>query len=144
MPSTCDTVGRVDVQHKPARPVILLVEDEEAVRNVLTRFLRAKGWEVVTAADAREAESIWRVRRDEIALLVTDLMLPNGISGQKLGSLLQEQKPNLEVILTSGYSSELAELAPRSNGRAQFLPKPYRPDELLRRVHHALASASIS
>ena len=121
---------------------ILLVEDDASVRQVLERWLRLKGFEVLSAANARAAQQIWREHSARISVLVTDVALPDGISGRELGCLLQGEKAELNVILTSGYNTDYAELEPVVTRRTQFLAKPYQPAELLAMVRAALNSAA--
>lgn len=120
---------------------ILLVEDESAVRSVLTRFLCAKGYTVIGAENALVAEPLWREHRERIILLITDVMLPNGVSGCQLAGMLQAENPKLHVILTSGYNNEFAEFAAGVASHTQFIPKPYSPDQLLGMVEGVFASA---
>lgn len=133
MQSTCDIAGFAAPKVACASPrgAVLLVEDEVSVRDVLSRFLSAKGYNVLTAENGRAAESVWRMHRHDIDVVVTDVMLPGGMSGCRLATLLQGQKPGLEVILTTGYDSEFAEFAAGATAHTRFLAKPYRPDEML-------------
>jgi two-component system, cell cycle sensor histidine kinase and response regulator CckA len=101
---------------KPADPgpvrggteTILLVEDEQSLRALTRRFLENRAYTVIEASSGREALAIWPEHRDEIDLLMTDLVMPEGISGRELAERLRVDKPSLKVILTSGYSPDVA------------------------------------
>jgi DNA-binding NtrC family response regulator len=144
VPSTCETAAFATLADESAPRAILLVEDEAAVRNVLTRFLSAKGFQVFSAEDARSAESAWHRHRHEIGVVVADILLPGGISGSRLATLLQGERPDLEVILTSGYATEHGEFVAEANAHMDFLPKPYHPDDLIELIRGALSSPSLS
>lgn len=104
---------------------VLLVEDEPAVRSVMKLLLTRCGCQVVEAADARRGYEIWSKYKDEIDLLVTDIVMPGGVSGHDLARQILSERPELKVIYCSGYSADLfkekSELVPGQN----FLQKPY-------------------
>src|SRR5579863_1476285 len=83
---------------------ILLVEDNASLRSTTRRLLGTFGYQVVEAASGREALEIWKNQEATIDLLVTDLVMPNGITGRYLADELRKQKPRLKTIFVSGYS----------------------------------------
>jgi CheY-like chemotaxis protein len=117
---------------------ILLVEDEPAVRSLTRTILERRGYKVLEAANGVEGFSVWQEHRGAVSLLLTDLVMPAGVSGQKLARQIQAEKPDLKVIFTSGYSPEIAgrELELRSG--ENFLQKPCSPDQLLETVRRCL------
>jgi len=117
---------------------ILLVEDEPAVRSLTRTILERRGYQVLEAANGVEGFSVWQEHRGAVSLLLTDLVMPAGVSGQKLARQIQAEKPGLKVIFTSGYSPEIAgrELELRSG--ENFLQKPCSPDQLLETVRRCL------
>ncbi len=117
---------------------ILLVEDEPAVRSLTRTILERRGYHVLEAATGVEALAIWRQRRADVALLVTDLVMPGGISGQQLAQQLQADKPRLEVIFISGYSAEVAGKEIQLRGGENFIQKPFAPGLLLETVRRCL------
>ncbi len=131
----------VEVPELPARgrgETILLVEDEPAVREVGIVTLRRYGYRVLTAASGREAVDIWAAHEAEISLLLTDLIMPGGVSGLQLARRLLAEKPDLRVVYTSGYSAETAgKELPLKDG-INYLAKPYDLDQLFRTVRNAL------
>ncbi len=120
---------------------ILLVEDEPALRGLVGNLLERAGYRVFSAANGPQALAQWRAHPKEVDLLLTDLVMPDGMSGFDLGALLTHDDPRLRVVYTSGYSPEIAgrgqELIPGVN----FLAKPFVADGLLEIVRAALDRA---
>lgn len=116
--------------------LILVVEDDASVRELARATLERGGYRVLEAADANNALQVWRGATTQIGVLITDMVLPNGIGGGKLAQLLRERDPQLQVICISGYGSETLKeempdtLAPGVN----FLSKPFDPNALLKAV----------
>jgi CheY-like chemotaxis protein len=104
---------------------ILLVEDEHQVRNTLAAALRRLGYRVLEAPHAVAALPVWAERQQEIQLLLTDMVMPEGMNGLQLTRRLRSDRPDLPVILCSGYSQETANLAEASLHEVTFLPKPF-------------------
>jgi two-component system cell cycle sensor histidine kinase/response regulator CckA len=119
---------------------ILVVEDEEMLREFVSEALGTLGYHVLSAANGRDALNVWAEHRDEIALLLTDVVMPESISGRQLAHTLIQDKPNLKVIFTSGYSSELFESEFEREKEHVFLAKPYLPDRLAQTVAMHLQS----
>ena len=119
---------------------ILVVEDEFALRELVRSLLEHFGYRVIEAAHGKEALKIWHERRTEIDLLLTDMMMPEGLSGWDLAELIHKEKPDLKVIYTSGYSVDL--FGPNHSLRegVNFLPKPYHPRTLAKAVRECLDS----
>lgn len=109
---------------------ILVVEDEPALRRMLSRTLRRHGYRVYEAEHGPEAVEIWRERADEIELMVTDMVMPGGINGRDLAKKFQTDRPSLKVIYTSGYSPELLVEGNGLPEDACFIAKPYAIAEL--------------
>ena len=127
-----------------AGEVVLLVEDEPVVRKMARTTLESGGYAVIEAGDGREALNIWDQRSHDIDLVVTDMVMPNGVSGGALARTLQSRTPDLHVICTSGYTPEYIERDLPSNERITFLSKPYLPKRLLEVVRHCLDQESAS
>jgi PAS domain S-box-containing protein len=117
---------------------ILLVEDEERVRDVVKTILQEHDYGPIAVANSQQAFDACRDRGQEIRLLLTDVVMPDSLSGTELAARLQAENPELRVILCSGYSEAniVAEMA--TLRRALFLQKPYRPQELLKAVRRML------
>jgi DNA-binding NtrC family response regulator len=117
---------------------ILLVEDETSLNRLVTRLLTLHGYRVIEADSGRRALSLWKLHRQEIDLLLTDVVLPQGLGGRELGERLQMDKPALKVIYTSGYDFGSSDEERCLGTETNFLAKPYRPEQLLASVRTAL------
>ncbi len=129
----------------PLAPVqsrtILLAEDEEMVRELARVTLQRAGYRVFEANDGHAALKLWTKHRNEIDLLLTDMVMPNGMTGCELSQRLLADQPNLPVIYSSGYSIELTAPGFNENERLVFLPKPYLTGQLLTVVDRCLSKA---
>src|SRR5262249_7801534 len=76
---------------------ILLVEDEQALREVIREILEVKGYQVICAATGVQALKIWDERKAEIDLLLTDMMMPEGVSGRELTERVLQDRPEIKV-----------------------------------------------
>ena len=94
-------------------------------------MLRKYGYRVLSAGDGVEAIEIWRDHKDEIALLLTDLVMPNNINGRELAEKLCAERPTLKVIFTSGYSADIVGRDFKLKPELNFLQKPYIRKRLL-------------
>lgn len=112
------------------KETILVVEDEELVREFVASFLCECGYKVRLARDGVEALEVWKKYASEIDLLLTDVVMPQKISGIELADKLRKDKPHLRVLFSSGYSLELMEEHFRTRTDFNFLPKPYAPTKL--------------
>ena len=99
------------------------------------------GYRVFEANDGHEALKLWTKHRNEIDLLLTDMVMPNGMTGCELSQRLLVDQPNLPVIYSSGYSIELTAPGFNENERLVFLPKPYLTGQLLTVVDRCLSKA---
>jgi len=117
---------------------ILLVEDETALRLLVQRVLERHGYHIYAAASGIQALEIWRAHRSDIDIVVSDMVMPEGMNGRELGEHLRMENPDLKIIYCSGYTDEmLGEDSPlRNNGN--FLEKPFNPEVLLQRVRECL------
>ncbi len=117
---------------------ILVVEDEPPLRDLVTDILTLYGYRVIAASSGVEALSAWEQHRDEIDLLLTDMVMPEGVSGRELGERLLKQKPTLKIVYTSGYSPGLSGKDFALLEGHNFLPKPYAPTRLAEVVRECL------
>ncbi len=121
---------------------ILVVEDEGSVRLLVARLLRRYGYTVYEAESGTGALEVWRRHGDEIDLLLTDMVMPDGLTGYELAKRLCGEKPDLKVLLTSGYSADLASRHQSWSDEYGFLQKPYDPPRLASALRQALDRAS--
>ena len=106
------------------RGTLLLVEDEEIVRRPIGMYLRKLGYRVIEAANGNQAFNLWREHRDEIDLLYSDMVMPEGVTGLELAEKLRGEKPGLKIIISSGYSTEISMQGVPANAGYIYLPKP--------------------
>jgi len=117
---------------------ILLVEDEDPVRSLARAVLEQKGYHIIEADSGPTALKLWQQHRDTIDLLLTDMVMPGGVSGQELAKRLLSEKPRLKVIYNSGYTDEmLGENSPLRDN-PNFMEKPFGPHKLLQQVRDCL------
>jgi PAS domain S-box-containing protein len=119
---------------------LLLVEDDYLVRMITRRVLETFNYKVHEATCAREALAVWGRHGEEIALLLTDIVMPEGVTGWDLAEQLRLQRPGLKVIFLSGYSAEVVEkntASPQKTVR-HFLHKPCPAHVLVRTVRQCL------
>jgi len=121
---------------------IFLVEDEPALCVMTAKILRSYGYQVITAASGVEALKLWPAHAAKIELLLTDMVMPDGVSGGELAKELQGLKASLKVIYSSGYSHELVGRDATLSEGLNFLPKPYTPEKLARLVRKCLDATS--
>jgi CheY-like chemotaxis protein len=117
---------------------ILLVEDESALREVIREILEVKGYRVISAATGAQALKVWEERKGEIDLLLTDMMMPEGVSGRELAERVLRDRPDVKVICSSGYSLDVVSPDFTSKKGTEFLQKPYSPETLARTVRECL------
>lgn len=117
---------------------ILLVEDEAAVREFTTAVLQRYGYRVLQASNGTDALEVWKWHGSRIALLLTDLVLEDHMTGLDLAKKLRAAKPGLGVICTSGYGREIMARSGALPGGCHFLQKPCRPQALAGAVRAVL------
>ena len=120
------------------RETILVAEDEEALREMVSEVLTVQGYKVFAATSGRHALEVWDRANEPIDLLLTDMVMPEGIMGAELAERLRAQSPGLKVIYTSGYSPGLAGKDVSLMEGRNFLPKPYSIGKLAKSVRECL------
>lgn len=121
--------------------VIFVVEDEPTLRALVRRVLERGGYEVVEASSGVAALELWKQKKMPVDLLLTDMVMPDGISGRQLAEQLKLENPNLKIIYTTGYSPELMGKDVALQEGVNFLQKPYPPQKLVQTVRNGLASS---
>lgn len=121
------------------RQVVLLVEDEPFVREATCCILQSAGFDVLPAADAREALQVYEDHGGRIDVLMSDLVLP-GPSGRQLGQDLRRTSPQIPILLTSGYLEPGCDVE-ALEAHTYYLPKPYSRAELVEKMEQILGEA---
>jgi CheY-like chemotaxis protein len=124
----------------PVKKTIFVVEDEPTLRALVRKVLERGGYEVIESSSGLAALELWSSTNPHIDLLLTDMVMPDGISGMQLAEKLKAQNPGLKVIFTTGYSAELMGKDLQIKEGVNFLQKPYPPQKLLQTVRNGLAS----
>src|SRR4029077_865902 len=140
LPRTLDPVVETSVEasHPPAGSErVLVVEDNDEVRHAVVDMLTGWGYRVVAAENPDVAAAI--LERDAgFDLLFTDVVMPGSISAIELAALAQRRRPEIAVLLTSGYARDLIPMEDRPD--YPMIAKPYRGEELMAKLRGVLAS----
>ena len=120
------------------KETILLVEDELPVRAALRIALSRLGYRVLEATTGAAALAVWKQHPGEIHLLLTDLVMPGGMTGKAVAEQLLQQNPKLKVIYASGYSVEVAGKDLLLEDGVNFLAKPFQTDKLAQTIRKRL------
>jgi PAS domain S-box-containing protein len=128
-----DVTHAAELRH--GSETVLVAEDEAAVRESVRRILERAGYTVIEARHGADALLLWRERRDEIALVLTDLVMPE-MRGSELAAALRETAPETRIVYMSGYASDSARATMSPDD--VLLAKPFDADTLLRIVRDAL------
>jgi CheY-like chemotaxis protein len=139
-PAPAAVAPQAQAEFRGGTETILLVEDDSAVRLITRHVLETYNYKVHEATCAREALTVWGRLSAEIALLLTDIVLPEGLSGRDLAEQLRAQRPGLKVIFMSGYSGEVVgkDTAFFHRLKSRFLHKPFSTSVLVQTVRQCL------
>ena len=133
---TVDNPPRTEV--RGGRETVLVVEDEPTLRALVCAVLRKHGYLVLEAGSGPAALPVWALHHRKIDLLLTDMVMPEGMTGRELAEKLKREKPGLKVLYTSGYSADmLGREMPLVHG-LNFLQKPFPPSLLALTVRQCL------
>ena len=116
---------------KNSPPTILLVEDEQPLRNLIKRILEQSGYHVFSAGSVTEAKELFHQNSEKINLILSDIVLPDG-RGNVLAEQLHAFQPNLRILLMSGYTQ--SNVLKHLKMNATFLPKPFHPNQLIEAI----------
>jgi PAS domain S-box-containing protein len=118
---------------------VLIVEDDPFVRSYAVMSLQTLGYQVIPAVDGREALQKLQTGM-HVDLLFTDIVMPGGVNGWELAGLARKTRPELRVLLTSGYALETLVASGHLHDGSMILSKPYRKAELAKRLREALSA----
>ncbi len=120
---------------------VLLVEDEEMLRELLAGLLASQGYEVLTAEDGQAGLEIYAAKFDSIALVLSDMGLPK-LGGWEMFQKMKEINPSVKAILASGYFDPNVKMDLLKAGAKDFIQKPYIPDQILKRIREVIDEES--
>jgi two-component system, cell cycle sensor histidine kinase and response regulator CckA len=120
---------------------ILLVEDEPTLRELYRVILLQSGYQVLEAASGSQALALWDQSNGQIDLLLTDIVMQDGLDGIRLADELAARKPGLKIVYTSGSPAYQDGNGLKMRAGSLFLQKPFLPEQLIQIVQESLSSA---
>src|SRR5271170_1066702 len=136
-PSEAIGATPVDLAAVGGTETVLLVEDEDSVRQLVRETLESRGYRVLEAANAHAALDLAAAHSDPIHLVITDVVMP-GLSGHELVQQLQPARPTLKVLYLSGYAQDAFPSTAAADSQKTFLQKPFTLQNLTRKVREIL------
>lgn len=134
------TISKEKIRYEaemPGSETILLVEDEESVRELTVKILEMNGYSVIEAEDGVEAFEIYKSGLYKIDLLITDVVMPR-MSGRELTEKIKQLDPDIRVLFSSGYSDDRDMMRDADSKTIDFINKPFTSDELSRKIRYLL------
>ncbi|MBS0663611.1 MAG: response regulator [Verrucomicrobia bacterium] len=131
------SAGAADELPRGREEMILIADDESSVREITKSTLEAFGYQVLAADDGTQAIGLYAINQDKVALVITDMMMPN-MDGAALAVALHRLNPKLPIIATSGVTWDSTKTSAAAAGISQVLAKPYTAETLLRKVRTVL------
>lgn len=126
---------------KGGQETILLVEDEKELLELMREVLQQYHYRILTASSGTEALLVWEEHNGRIDLLITDMIMPGGMTGDELAAELKRRKPGLKIIYASGYTSAFVGRDFGQNA-ITFLAKPYQPLRVAQLIRETLDAPS--
>ena len=117
------------------RQVVLVVDDEPAIRDLCTAILERSGYSVLVAKNGRDGLNVYREKEDEVAVVVSDLMMAAG-DGAEMARDILELNPKARIVLMTGHGMA-AGISEDLRSACILLDKPFRPDQLASTVERA-------
>jgi len=139
-PASDSAEGDAGLANRSGSETVLVVEDEQAVRDLTVRILRQLGYVILTASSGAEALEIGQTHDGIIHLLLTDVVMP-GMSGRHLADQLLQRRPGTKVLFLSGYTENTVVHHGVLDAGVNFLPKPFSRESLARKLREVLAEA---
>jgi PAS domain S-box-containing protein len=136
LPVAGDASGDADTLTGPALDTVLVVEDEPDLLDATAQLLQSLGYQVLTASSGSEAMDVL-TRRDDIGVLFTDVVMPDGIDGIQLARSTRGLHPDIKIVLASGYPLPALKAQHGNLSDFMFIHKPYRLDDLVRALSMA-------
>jgi CheY-like chemotaxis protein len=131
------------VELRPERFKILVVEDEMMVRELVVESLENFGYIVLSAANGEEAIRLYKNHKDEIELILTDVVMP-GLSGKQLIEAISKISEDFRVLYMSGYTDDIIGSQGELSPDAPFIEKPFSPTQLIEKIQSLMKSDTIA
>jgi PAS domain S-box-containing protein len=119
------------------RELILIVEDNESVREMTMEMLEMNGYDVISASNGEEALLIFENENKVIHLVITDVIMP-GLSGHELSEHLIRKFPEVKILFMSGYSGDIVQKKGEVNHEVNYIQKPFSSESMLDKIHNIL------
>ena len=129
--------------HEPGTETILFVEDEQSVRELVSEYLSARGYQVLDASDGQQALEIAAAHAGKIQLLITDVVMPR-LSGRELAARLTAARADLKVLYISGYTDDSVFRHGVLQGGMDFLQKPFNLKALATKIREVLERVPVN
>ena len=126
----------IDLPHGRGE-LVLLVDDEDSIRQITRQTLEAFGYRVLMAADGAEAASLYAANKGEVAVVLTDMMMPL-MDGLATIQVLRKVNPEVRIIAASGLNANGMSAKATNAGVKHFIPKPYTAETLLKTLYEVL------
>ena len=130
---------RADARDLTGQGLVLLVEDEDAVRSFAARALRNKGYTVIEAASGEQALALPPEQLERVELLISDVVMPN-LDGPSLAAELRRRRPALKILFISGYAEDSLRVSLAKSPHVNFLPKPFSLSQLAGKVKEVMGT----
>ena len=140
---TSQALATTPILRRQHHDVILLVEDDAAVRSLARCVLEKAGYQVIEAQDGQQAVAAWQTHAGHIDLLLTDMVMPGGLSGAVVAERFRAERPESKVLFCSGYSTDLFSGQLQLQVGFNYLPKPYLARQLTEAVALALTGKDL-
>lgn len=131
-----------EVMYNGKQGLVLLVEDNEMVRDVINLFLEQLGYQVVSATDGLEAQEVFRTRHNDICLVFSDVIMPR-MDGFQTMAALREIRPDIPIILASGHHEVKDRVAKNGEQPQAVLLKPFTKKELQETLDRVLKDSKV-
>lgn len=136
-----ERAGDDDAQRLQDDCTVLYVEDEPMLRTMMTEVLGHYGYQVIAVENGQQALDLWKVHKNQVDVVLTDIVMPGGISGRDLAERFLKEDPDLKVVYTSGYSEELFGYGIELQEGQNYLPKPYTPSTVTSILARSMAES---
>ena len=126
----------------PLEGMVLLIDDEEVVREIGHDMIRTLGLKCLTAANGTEGIELFKKNNSEIKLVILDIEMP-GISGEKVFHILKELQPEVKILIASGYGREYLETEIFKSKISHFIPKPFKIEQLTYQINNLIGDRDV-
>ena len=126
----------------PLEGMVLLIDDEEVVREIGHDMIKTLGLKCLTAANGTEGIELFKKNNNEIKLVILDIEMP-GISGEKVFHILKELQPEVKILIASGYGREYLETEVFKSKISHFIPKPFKIEQLSYQVNKLIGGRDV-